>query len=624
MSKELPRLRGVRRAYKGHVTQDINKAERLMSTEDDESEELTAIFERISRRENEITALDSSIVNLLESEDEIARDVEETLTLQDKVSVIKTRITKYIQNKNPPVRSNQHASHAPSTSKKHVNLPKMTIKTFHGDPLEWQTFWDSFSATIHENDELSNIQKMSYLNGILKDEAARAIAGLPMTSDNYIKATELLKERFGQKQVLINAHMEALINIPSPTNNTTNLREFYDTCESNIRGLEALDVKTDSYGNLLIPILLKKIPEELTRLIFRANPSADKCLTELRTELRKEIETRERSHTAATSGRALSQDEVLVPTTGTFLTTTDQGACKVNYQTKGKHCVYCNGSHRPEKCDKLKTVEERLAFLQQHKRCFNCAGFKHSSNRCKSKGRCLKCQRKHHTSICKDGEQHTAELKQDKSTQEGDHKPVHSGTTYAVLAKDQILMQSAIVRLKGNTAQLTIRAMFDTGSQRTFITKNLKEKLELKSTRKENINLTTFGSSSSVKKSLDVVTIHVLTDKQQIQLNALVTQTICPPFPVTIGRVQLPSELQGLHLADPLNSKNDLNVDILIRNDNFAKLITGNMKKSEDDCLIATESKMGWLISGPISKEFESDHTNPMLSLEIHQDEGEN
>ena len=119
MSKELPRLRGVRRAYKGHVTQDINKAERLMSTEDDESEELTAIFERISRRENEITALDSSIVNLLESEDEIARDVEETLTLQDKVSVIKTRITKYIQNKNSPVRSNQHASHhqpAKSTS----------------------------------------------------------------------------------------------------------------------------------------------------------------------------------------------------------------------------------------------------------------------------------------------------------------------------------------------------------------------------------------------------------------------------------------------------------------------------------------------------------------------------
>ena len=44
---------------------------------------------------------------------------------------------------------------------------------------------------------------MSYLNGILKDEAACAIAGLPMTSDNYIKATVLLKERFGQKQVYI-------------------------------------------------------------------------------------------------------------------------------------------------------------------------------------------------------------------------------------------------------------------------------------------------------------------------------------------------------------------------------------------------------------------------------------
>ena len=297
---------------------------------------------------------------------------------------------------------------------------------------------------------------MSYLNGILKDEAACAIAGLPMTSDNYIKATVLLKERFGQKQVLINAHMESIINSPSPTNNKTNLREFYDTCESKIRGLEALDVKADSYGNLLIRILLKKIPEELTQLIFRANPSADTCLTKLRTELRKEIETRERSHTAATSKRAVSEDEVLVPTTGTFLTTTDQGACKFNYQTKGKNCVYCNGSHRSEKCDKLKTIEERLAFLQQHKRCFNCASFKHSSNRCKSKGRCLKCQRKHHTSICNDGEQDMTQLKHDKSTQEGDHKPVNSGTTYAVQAKDHILMQSAIVRLKGNTAQLTV------------------------------------------------------------------------------------------------------------------------------------------------------------------------
>ena len=154
--------------------------------------------------------------------------------LQDKVSVIKTRITKYIQNKNPPLRSNQNASHAPSTSKRHINLPKMTIKPFHGDPLEWQTFWDSFSTTTDENDYISNIQRMSCLNGILKDEAAHTIAGLPMTSDNYIKATELLKERFGQKQVLINAHMESLINIPSPTNKTTNLREFYATCESNI------------------------------------------------------------------------------------------------------------------------------------------------------------------------------------------------------------------------------------------------------------------------------------------------------------------------------------------------------------------------------------------------------
>ncbi|XP_028512939.1 uncharacterized protein LOC114574468 [Exaiptasia diaphana] len=168
------------------------------SAEDDESEELVATLERLTRREDEITSLDSNIVNLLDDADAIEKDVEEALTLQDKISVVKTRITRYIQSKNP-VRPNQN-THAESSSKAYVNLPKMTIKPFHGNPLEWQTFWDSFSATIDENNNLSNVQKMSYLSGTLKDEAARAIAGLPMTSNNYEKATQILKERFGQNK----------------------------------------------------------------------------------------------------------------------------------------------------------------------------------------------------------------------------------------------------------------------------------------------------------------------------------------------------------------------------------------------------------------------------------------
>ena len=121
----------------------------------------------------------------------------------------------------------------------HINLTKINIKSFGGDPLQWLTFWDSFSAAIDKNHRLSDIEKMNYLNGMLKGEAARAISGLPLTEENYKKAIELLQERFGKPQILTNAYMESLSKIDTPPADTKNLSTFYDTCEANIHGLEA-------------------------------------------------------------------------------------------------------------------------------------------------------------------------------------------------------------------------------------------------------------------------------------------------------------------------------------------------------------------------------------------------
>ena len=60
-------------------------------------------------------------------------------------------------------------------------------------------FWDSFEATIHNSDELSSVDKFNYLNTLLEDSAAAAVAGLTLTSANYDEAVEILKKRFGNK-----------------------------------------------------------------------------------------------------------------------------------------------------------------------------------------------------------------------------------------------------------------------------------------------------------------------------------------------------------------------------------------------------------------------------------------
>ena len=129
----------------------------------------------------------------------------------------------------------------------HVKLPKMVLKNYAGDPLEWISFWESFEAAV-DSQPISNIEKMNYLKNYLKGEAERSISGFSLSNENYTSAVELLKQRFGQKQTLINSYMEALWKIPNATTDVKKLRTFYDTMEGYIRGLEALRVTSDSYG----------------------------------------------------------------------------------------------------------------------------------------------------------------------------------------------------------------------------------------------------------------------------------------------------------------------------------------------------------------------------------------
>ncbi|XP_045157294.2 uncharacterized protein LOC123523709 [Mercenaria mercenaria] len=86
-------------------------------------------------------------------------------------------------------------------------LPKLTLPIFTGNILEWQTFWDSFESSIHNNESLSDVQKFSYLRSLLSDDAARVIEGFQLTHSNYMQAIELLRERFGQEHKIVNAYM---------------------------------------------------------------------------------------------------------------------------------------------------------------------------------------------------------------------------------------------------------------------------------------------------------------------------------------------------------------------------------------------------------------------------------
>ena len=61
--------------------------------------------------------------------------------------------------------SQSEANPYPQTSSR---LPKLTLPIYTGDPLSWQTFWDSFSAVVDTSPTLGAIQKFSYLRAQLQ------------------------------------------------------------------------------------------------------------------------------------------------------------------------------------------------------------------------------------------------------------------------------------------------------------------------------------------------------------------------------------------------------------------------------------------------------------------------
>ena len=116
-----------------------------------------------------------------------------------------------------------------------IKLPKLEIEKFGGDPTTWQQFYDSFTA-IHNSVSLTNVEKFNYLRSFLVDEALHCISGLPLTNDNYENALKLLKDRYGNNQIIILAHMNALVKLPKVINDDIHgLRKSYDDIESNIR-----------------------------------------------------------------------------------------------------------------------------------------------------------------------------------------------------------------------------------------------------------------------------------------------------------------------------------------------------------------------------------------------------
>ena len=117
------------------------------------------------------------------------------------------------------------------------------LPTFDGDYHHWQYFNDLFTALVINNQQLSDIQRLHYLQSCLRGEAKELISNIPLTESNFQVAYKLLQERYHSLKVLTAVYVNNLLTVPDANKDSVaDLRKLFNIFHCNYFPLKNLNL----------------------------------------------------------------------------------------------------------------------------------------------------------------------------------------------------------------------------------------------------------------------------------------------------------------------------------------------------------------------------------------------
>ena len=439
--------------------------------------------------EQELNLKKTEMEIALQEKIEIERLQIEKLRLQNEKELKSAEIEVYAQ------QSTLHENHTPAvaaTKAASVKLPKLVLTKFDGDLLHWQEFWDSFETTIHNNSSLQDVDKLNYLRSQLRNEAKDVIAGLEVTNASYAVAVDLLKERYDNKQLMIDAHYSQLRDISTTSTYYEKLRNTFDQIERHLRSLEALGQNIEN--EFMVSLIRSKLPKSILAKLEEYKTTNDAwTVTNLRKELKKYISTQELGDRLTKMNRKQEdrgdyrRNQRFASNNGNQTT----GAFSVG-ELNRKSCIYCGKTHWSDECNEYPDLTSRKDKAKGH--CFICLRKGHLLKECSSTKACVYCKKKgnHHRSLCPNQFSTT--------NNEVSTASIETKKTNLVATEERVIMQTALINLtngKNETQEddnkQQVRVLMDSGSQRTYISKDIADKLKLIPIDKNFLTIYTFG-----------------------------------------------------------------------------------------------------------------------------------
>ena len=149
-----------------------------------------------------------------------------------------------------------------------------------------------FEASVHEEKRYAEIDKFICLKSKLTRDALQAVAGHQLSNENYKVVVDVLKKRFGNKQLVIDAYYDNLSHLPPATNQLSSLHQCYDTTQQNQRSLEAIG--EDVNHRHFIALISEKLPQKVLYQLYMLRGEGEEWIvSKLQQLLGKHISTME-------------------------------------------------------------------------------------------------------------------------------------------------------------------------------------------------------------------------------------------------------------------------------------------------------------------------------------------
>ncbi|GFW24141.1 DUF1758 domain-containing protein [Trichonephila clavipes] len=258
---EVNALKAARKGLRTAFSLSLKKIETELIKENIDMNQLsilkTQFIDKFQRHDTCQNLISEQLLGTEDAMQEYLDDMEDAENYRDRYIEMCTRVDLKVRETVVPT----------ETEKRSFKLPKIKLKKFSGEAKDFLAFWSQFQK-IHNDKSIAEEDKMQYLLQSVepKSKAERLVLSFPATAENYPKAIDQLKERFGREDLLVQIYVRELLNLVMKNavsgRTKTDLSALYDELEGKLRSLESLGRTQEKYGVFLTPLVESCLPEE--------------------------------------------------------------------------------------------------------------------------------------------------------------------------------------------------------------------------------------------------------------------------------------------------------------------------------------------------------------------------